>query len=80
VYVVPAFEVDVSVRGHLPTCRRDLIRLYNNNRAVYFHAKTCKQCQKFPKLKQWVRTKIEPGIHIISLLWLLLYESLFQYF
>ena len=63
VYVVPAFEVDVSVRDRLPKSHRDLIELYSSNKSVYFHAKTCKQCQKFPKLKQWIKKKIEPGQH-----------------
>jgi len=61
VYVVPAFEVDVSVRDRLPKSHRDLIELYKTDKSVYFHAKTCKQCQKFPRLKNWIDNKIEPG-------------------
>ena len=61
VYVVPAFEIDISERSRLPRSRSDLVRLYNNGKSVYFHARTCKQCQKFPKLRIWIKAKIDPG-------------------
>lgn len=61
VYVVPAFEIDVSERDRLPKSRKDLLKLYQADKAVYFHALTCKKCQKFPKLDHWLKTRIEPG-------------------
>jgi hypothetical protein len=58
---VPAFEIDVSERDRIPKSHRDLVRLYETGKSVYFHAKTCTQCQKFPHLEQWVKAEIEPG-------------------
>ena len=64
VYVVPAFEIDVSQRDRLPKSRKSLLKLYRTDKAVYFHALTCQKCQKFPKLDHWLKTKIEPGTMI----------------
>ena len=61
VYVVPTFEIDKSERDRLPRSRTDLIKLVNAEKAVYFHAKTCKKCQKFPKIEKWLNTQINPG-------------------
>lgn len=59
-YVVPSFEIDISERDRLPKSRKALVDLYHSGKVVYFHANTCKQCQKFPKLQRWIKVDIKP--------------------
>jgi len=61
VYVVPTFEIDTSESDRLPKSRSELVQFYKIGKVVYFHTLICKQCQKFPKLIDWIEKNIKPG-------------------
>ncbi|GLV35359.1 uncharacterized protein CBL_01491 [Carabus blaptoides fortunei] len=52
VFVVPVFEVDSGVS--VPRNKVELKRLYDDEKAVYFHRWVCQHCQKFPGLVKWL--------------------------
>nr|CAD7452270.1 unnamed protein product [Timema tahoe] len=59
VFVVPVFEVDESLHN-VPMTKEQLLDLYAQNKAVYFHRWVCLHCQRFPGLQRWLQRK--PGV------------------
>jgi hypothetical protein len=59
VYVLPVFEIEVG--SNIPTTKEELLKLYNKDRAVFFHRWVCPHCQKFPGLQKWLRRKGNSG-------------------
>lgn len=56
VYVVPVFEIEYY--EDIPKLKSQLINLYSQNKAFYFHRWVCSHCQRFPGLQRWIlRTK-----------------------
>lgn len=52
VYVVPTFEIEEGEK--LPENKAELVQLYNQDKAVYFHKFSCKHCQLFPDIELWL--------------------------
>eukprot|EP00095_Tigriopus_kingsejongensis_P011300 maker-scaffold14_size734282-snap-gene-3.18 protein:Tk11300 transcript:maker-scaffold14_size734282-snap-gene-3.18-mRNA-1 annotation:"n-acetyllactosaminide beta- -n-acetylglucosaminyltransferase-like" len=52
VFVLPIFEIEEDSK--FPKSKKQLINLYKEEKAVYFHKNFCKHCQKFPGLDEWV--------------------------
>uniref|UniRef100_A0A1B6CXQ4 N-acetyllactosaminide beta-1,3-N-acetylglucosaminyltransferase n=1 Tax=Clastoptera arizonana TaxID=38151 RepID=A0A1B6CXQ4_9HEMI len=57
VYVLPVFEVENYIYK-IPEIKSQLIDLYSQNRAVYFHRWVCLHCQRFPGLQRWIHRKL----------------------
>lgn len=57
VYVVPVFEVEHNV-NKIPDIKSQLIDLYSQNKAIYFHRWVCLHCQRFPGLQRWIHRKL----------------------
>ncbi|XP_054269524.1 beta-1,4-glucuronyltransferase 1-like isoform X2 [Macrosteles quadrilineatus] len=53
VYVVPVFEVEHFI-SNIPEKKSELLYLYSQNRAIYFHRWICLHCQRFPGLQRWI--------------------------
>lgn len=53
VYVLPVFEVEYDV-VKIPDIKSELLHLYSQNKAVYFHRWICLHCQRFPGLQRWI--------------------------
>ncbi|XP_049777736.1 beta-1,4-glucuronyltransferase 1-like isoform X1 [Schistocerca cancellata] len=56
VFVLPVFEVEATVLK-VPSTKKELLQLYSENRAVYFHRWVCLHCQRFPGLQKWLQKK-----------------------
>ncbi|XP_059086555.1 beta-1,4-glucuronyltransferase 1-like [Tigriopus californicus] len=52
-FVLPIFEIAKNVP--YPKNKAELVKLYNKNESVYFHANFCRHCQRFPGLEEWVQ-------------------------
>lgn len=52
IFVLPVFEIDSAME--IPRNKKELIRLYDAEMAVYFHRFVCSHCQKFPGLIKWL--------------------------
>ncbi|KAL1506705.1 hypothetical protein ABEB36_006018 [Hypothenemus hampei] len=52
VYALPLFEVEKTAT--VPDSKDQLLKLLNANQAVYYHEKSCPQCQKFPEIEEWL--------------------------
>lgn len=65
IFVLPVFEVESSVEI-IPRTKRELKKLYDEEKAVYFHRYVCSHCQKFPGLVKWLnkpsRAVVKPFI------------------
>lgn len=74
VYVVPVFEVEHYIVS-IPEKKSELLDLYSQNKAIYFHRWICLHCQRFPGLQRWIHksgylldNSIQVGIIIFYLL------------
>lgn len=56
VFVLPVFEVDEK-ESNVPSTKEELLELYTQNKAVYFHRWVCLHCQRFPGLQRWLQRK-----------------------
>jgi len=56
VFVLPVFEVDEK-ETNVPNTKEELLELYTQNKAVYFHRWVCLHCQRFPGLQRWLQRK-----------------------
>ncbi|XP_023704143.1 beta-1,4-glucuronyltransferase 1 isoform X2 [Cryptotermes secundus] len=56
VFVLPVFEVDEK-ESNVPRTKEELLELYAQNKAVYFHRWVCLHCQRFPGLQRWLQRK-----------------------
>jgi N-acetyllactosaminide beta-1,3-N-acetylglucosaminyltransferase len=56
VFVLPVFEVDEK-ESNVPGTKEELLELYTQNKAVYFHRWICLHCQRFPGLQRWLQRK-----------------------
>jgi hypothetical protein len=56
VFVLPVFEVDEK-ELNVPRTKEELLELYAQNKAVYFHRWVCLHCQRFPGLQRWLQRK-----------------------
>lgn len=56
VFVLPVFEVDEK-ESNVPSTKEELLELYTQNKAVYFHRWICLHCQRFPGLHRWLQQK-----------------------
>ena len=56
VFVLPVFEVDEK-ELNVPSTKEELLELYTQNKAVYFHRWVCLHCQRFPGLQRWLQRK-----------------------
>lgn len=56
VFVLPVFEVDEK-ESNVPSTKEELLELYTQNKAVYFHRWVCLHCQRFPGLQRWLQQK-----------------------
>jgi len=56
VFVLPVFEVDEK-ELNVPSTKEELLELYAQNKAVYFHRWVCLHCQRFPGLQRWLQRK-----------------------
>lgn len=56
VFVLPVFEVDEK-ESNVPRTKEELMELYAQNKAVYFHRWVCLHCQRFPGLQRWLQRK-----------------------
>lgn len=67
VYVVPVFEVDSDVTV-IPEVKSQLLDLYAQSKAIYFHRWVCLHCQRFPGLQRWIQrrhTAIDNSIQVV---------------
>lgn len=53
VFVFPIFEIDSNQLP--PENKIELIALYNDKKAFWFHFKICKTCHEIPYSKQWLQ-------------------------
>lgn len=53
VYVLPVFEVENYIIT-IPEKKSELLDLYSQNKAIYFHRWICLHCQRFPGLQRWI--------------------------
>ncbi|KAJ9590757.1 hypothetical protein L9F63_016273 [Diploptera punctata] len=56
VFVLPVFEVDEN-ELEVPATKEELLDLYAQSKAVYFHRWVCIHCQRFPGLQRWLQRK-----------------------
>lgn len=56
VFVLPVFEVD-DRESNVPSTKEELLELYTQNKAVYFHRWICLHCQRFPGIQRWLQQK-----------------------
>lgn len=67
VYVVPVFEVDSDVTV-IPEVKSQLLDLYAQSKAIYFHRWVRLHCQRFPGPQRWIQrrhTAIDNSIQVI---------------
>lgn len=70
VYVLPVFEIDSHILK-IPQKKSELLDLYSQNKAVYFHRWICLHCQRFPGLQRWVHHQsftLDNSIQVIEFL------------
>ncbi|KAG8333101.1 hypothetical protein J6590_009562 [Homalodisca vitripennis] len=53
VYVLPVFEIEDYI-SNIPEKKSELLDLYSQNKAIYFHRWICLHCQRFPGLQRWI--------------------------
>ncbi|PSN49135.1 hypothetical protein C0J52_14888 [Blattella germanica] len=56
VFVLPVFEVAENELD-VPDTKEELLDLYAQSKAVYFHRWVCLHCQRFPGLQRWLQRK-----------------------
>jgi len=63
VYVNSIFEI--AANHSLPNTKAELIQLMKSNTVIPFHKNVCPQCHKIPHSKEWLETKIQPGMNVL---------------
>jgi len=62
VFPVPVFEIYPN--NSLPTTKEELIHQLNARTMISFHDQLCPWCHRIPRLNDWRKVKIEPGMNI----------------
>lgn len=54
IFTLPIFEVRSNVSA--PRTKDELVRLFKQNDAIFFHKLVCDECQNFPNRLKWLQT------------------------
>ncbi|XP_050298081.1 beta-1,4-glucuronyltransferase 1-like [Anthonomus grandis grandis] len=60
VFVLPVFEVDEA--ESVPENKEELLRLIEDDKAIYFHGLVCQHCQRFPLFEKWLQSGFSDDI------------------
>lgn len=63
VFVNSIFEI--AANHSLPNTKTELIQLMKNKTVIPFHKNVCPKCHKIPHSKEWLESKVKPGMNVL---------------